>query len=42
MKESVKHQMKSAKIDCQKQRNAQNEFEKNSKTGIINIDGALF
>ena len=34
--------MKSAEIDCQKETNAKNEFEKFSKTGIINIDGALF
>ena len=34
--------MKSAENDCQKERNAKNKFEKFSKIGIINIDGALF
>ena len=34
--------MKSAGIDCQKERNPKNEFEKKSKIGIIDNDGALF
>ena len=34
--------MKSAQIDLEKETNAKKQFEKFSKFGIINNDGALF
>lgn len=42
IKKWIKRETKSTQIDLQKQRNPKTEFENLDKSGIINIDGALF